>query len=183
MLGALGVVYGDIGTSPLYAFKEAVKAAASGGAAVPAAAIGAVSLILWSLILIVSLKYAVLILRADNRGEGGIVAMLALLGARQAQPGTWKAVLLVVGLVGAALLYGDGAITPAISVLSAIEGLKVDAPVLTPFVVPLTLVILVALFAIQHKGVAVIGRVFGPVMLVWFVVLVLLAIPSILRAP
>ncbi|SFL94027.1 potassium transporter Kup [Methylobacterium pseudosasicola] len=183
MLGALGVVYGDIGTSPLYAFKEAVKAAASGGAAVPAAAIGAVSLILWSLILIVSLKYAVLILRADNRGEGGIVAMLALLGARQAQPGTWKALLLVVGLVGAALLYGDGAITPAISVLSAIEGLKVDAPVLTPFVVPLTLAILVALFAIQHKGVAVIGRVFGPVMLVWFVVLVLLAIPSILRAP
>ncbi|MCJ2097092.1 KUP/HAK/KT family potassium transporter [Methylobacterium sp. J-072] len=183
MLGALGVVYGDIGTSPLYAFKEAVKAAASGGAAVPAAALGAVSLILWSLILIVSLKYAVLILRADNRGEGGIVAMLALLGARQAQPGTWKAVLLVVGLVGAALLYGDGAITPAISVLSAIEGLKVDAPVLTPFVVPLTLAILVALFAIQHKGVAVIGRVFGPVMLVWFVVLVLLAIPSILRAP
>jgi len=183
MLGALGVVYGDIGTSPLYAFKEAVKAATAGGAAVPAAAVGAVSLILWSLILIVSLKYAVLILRADNRGEGGIVAMLALLGARQAQPRTWKAVLLVVGLVGAALLYGDGAITPAISVLSAIEGLKVDAPVLTPFVVPLTLAILVALFAVQHKGVAVIGRVFGPVMLVWFVVLVLLAIPSILRAP
>jgi KUP system potassium uptake protein len=183
MLGALGVVYGDIGTSPLYAFKEAVKAATAGGAAVPAAALGAVSLILWSLILIVSLKYAVLILRADNRGEGGIVAMLALLGARQARPGTWKALLLVVGLVGAALLYGDGAITPAISVLSAIEGLKVDAPVLTPFVVPITLVILVALFAVQHKGVAVIGRVFGPVMLVWFVVLVLLAIPSILRAP
>ena len=183
MLGALGVVYGDIGTSPLYAFKEAVKAATAGGAAIPAAAIGAVSLILWSLILIVSLKYAVLILRADNRGEGGIVAMLALLGARQAQPGTWKALLLVVGLIGAALLYGDGAITPAISVLSAIEGLKVDAPVLTPFVVPITLAILVVLFAIQHKGVAVIGRVFGPVMLVWFAVLVLLAIPSILRAP
>ncbi|WP_370693871.1 potassium transporter Kup [Methylobacterium sp. NEAU K] len=183
MLGALGVVYGDIGTSPLYAFKEAVKAATAGGAAVPAAATGAVSLILWSLILIVSLKYAVLILRADNRGEGGIVAMLALLGARQARPGTWKALLLVVGLIGAALLYGDGAITPAISVLSAIEGLKVDAPVLTPFVVPITIVILLALFAVQHKGVAVIGRVFGPVMLVWFVVLVLLAIPSILHAP
>ena len=101
ILGALGVVYGDIGTSPLYAFKEAVKAATAGGASVPAAATGAVSLILWSLILIVSLKYAVLILRADNRGEGGIVAMLALLGARQARPGTWKALLLVVGLVGA----------------------------------------------------------------------------------
>ncbi|WP_244513954.1 KUP/HAK/KT family potassium transporter, partial [Methylobacterium sp. UNC378MF] len=161
ILGALGVVYGDIGTSPLYAFKEAVKAATAGGAAVPAAATGAVSLILWSLILIVSLKYAVLILRADNRGEGGIVAMLALLGARHARPGTWKALLLVVGLVGAALLYGDGAITPAISVLSAIEGLKVDAPALGPFVVPITLVILVGLFLVQHKGVAAIGRVFG----------------------
>nr|WP_245253216.1 KUP/HAK/KT family potassium transporter [Methylobacterium sp. PvR107] len=183
MLGALGVVYGDIGTSPLYAFKEAVKAATAGGASVPAAATGAVSLILWSLILIVSLKYAVLILRADNRGEGGIVAMLALLGARQARPGTWKALLLVIGLVGAALLYGDGAITPAISVLSAVEGLKVDAPSLGPFVVPITLVILVGLFLVQHKGVAAIGRVFGPVMLVWFVVLVLLAVPSILRAP
>jgi len=176
-------VYGDIGTSPLYAFKEAVKAATAGGAAVSAAATGAVSLILWSLILIVSLKYAVLILRADNRGEGGIVAMLALLGARHARPGTWKALLLVVGLVGAALLYGDGAITPAISVLSAIEGLKIDAPALGPFVVPITLVILVGLFLVQHKGVAAIGRVFGPVMLVWFVVLVLLAIPSILRTP
>jgi len=183
MLGALGVVYGDIGTSPLYAFKEAVKAATTGGASVPAAATGAVSLILWSLILIVSLKYAVLILRADNRGEGGIVAMLALLGARQARPGSWKAVLLVVGLVGAALLYGDGAITPAISVLSAIEGLKIDAPSLGPYVVPITIVILVGLFLVQHKGVAAIGRVFGPVMMVWFVVLVLLAIPSILRAP
>ncbi|MGH1591937.1 potassium transporter Kup [Methylobacterium phyllosphaerae] len=183
MLGALGVVYGDIGTSPLYAFKEAVKAATAGGASVPAAATGAVSLILWSLILIVSLKYAVLILRADNRGEGGIVAMLALLGARQARPGTWKALLLVVGLIGAALLYGDGAITPAISVLSAIEGLKIDAPALGPYVVPITLVILVGLFLVQHKGVAAIGRVFGPVMLVWFAVLVVLAVPSILRAP
>ncbi|MBE7204087.1 MAG: KUP/HAK/KT family potassium transporter, partial [Parafilimonas terrae] len=173
----------DIGTSPLYAFKEAVKAATAGGASVAAAATGAVSLILWSLILIVSLKYAVLILRADNRGEGGIVAMLALLGARQARPGTWKALLLVVGLVGAALLYGDGAITPAISVLSAIEGLKVDAPALGPYVVPITLVILIGLFLVQHKGVAAIGRVFGPIMLVWFVVLVLLAIPSILRTP
>ncbi|WP_287081252.1 KUP/HAK/KT family potassium transporter [Methylobacterium sp.] len=183
MLGALGVVYGDIGTSPLYAFKEAVKAATSGGASVPAAATGAVSLILWALILIVSLKYAVLILRADNHGEGGIVAMLALLGARHARPGTWKALLLVVGLVGAALLYGDGAITPAISVLSAIEGLKIDAPALGPYVVPITLAILVGLFLVQHKGVAAIGRVFGPVMLVWFVVLVLLAVPSILHAP
>nr|WP_238178950.1 KUP/HAK/KT family potassium transporter [Methylobacterium dankookense] len=183
MLGALGVVYGDIGTSPLYAFKEGMKAATGGGAAVPEAAIGGVSLILWSLILVVSLKYAILVLRADNRGEGGIVAMLALLGARHAEAGTWRGLLLVVGLIGAALLYGDGAITPAISVLSAIEGLKVDAPVLTPFIVPITIVILIGLFLVQHKGVAAIGRVFGPVMLVWFVVITLLAIPSILHSP
>src|SRR6201986_1459433 len=182
-LGALGVVYGDIGTSPLYALREAAKAATHGGPLTHAAILGVVSLILWALILIISVKYALLILRADNRGEGGIVALLALLSARNARPGTWKALLLVVGLVGAALLYGDGAITPAISVLSAIEGLKVDAPALGPFVVPITLVILGGLFLVQHKGVAAIGRVFGPVMLVWFVVLVLLAVPSILRAP
>jgi KUP system potassium uptake protein len=183
MLGALGVVYGDIGTSPLYAFKEGVKAAIAGGAPVSAAAIGGVSLILWALILIVSAKYAVLILRADNKGEGGIVAMLALLGARNAEAGSWRALLLVVGLIGAALLYGDGAITPAISVLAAVEGLKVDAPVLTPFVVPITITILVGLFLVQRRGVAVIGRIFGPVMLVWFVVIALLGIPSIVRSP
>ena len=183
VLGALGVVYGDIGTSPLYAYKEGIKAAVAGGAPVPAAAVGGVSLILWSLILVVSLKYAVLILRADNRGEGGIVAMLALLGARHAPPRSWRALLLVVGLVGAALLYGDGAITPAISVLSAVEGLKVDAPVLTPFVVPITLVILIGLFLVQSRGVAVIGRVFGPVMVLWFVVIALLGIPSIQHSP
>ncbi|WP_375453416.1 potassium transporter Kup [uncultured Methylobacterium sp.] len=182
-LGALGVVYGDIGTSPLYAFKEAVKAGIGGGASVAAAATGAVSLILWALILIVSLKYAVLILRADNRGEGGIVAMLALLGTRHAKPGSRQALLLVVGLVGAALLYGDGAITPAISVLSAVEGLKVEAPLLTPFIVPVTLVILVGLFLVQRKGVAVIGRVFGPVMLVWFAVLAVMGVGGILHAP
>ncbi|MGU3536501.1 potassium transporter Kup [Methylobacterium sp. A54F] len=183
LLGALGVVYGDIGTSPLYAFKEAVRAASPGGGAAPIAVVGAVSLILWALILIVSLKYAVLILRADNRGEGGIVAMLALLGARHAKPHTPQALLLVVGLVGAALLYGDGAITPAISVLSAVEGLKVDAPALGRFVVPITLVILVGLFLVQSKGVAFIGRIFGPVMLLWFAVLTLLGIGGILHHP
>jgi len=122
-LGALGIVYGDIGTSPLYALKEAARSAAHGGPLTSDATLGVVSLILWALILIISVKYALLILRADNRCEGGIVALLALLSARNAQPGTWRAQLLVVGLVGAALLYGDGAITPAISVLSAIEGL------------------------------------------------------------
>src|SRR5260370_7368942 len=182
-LGALGVVYGDIGTSPLYALKEAAKAAAHGGPLVPEAILGGVSLILWSLILIISVKYALLILRADNRGEGGIVALLALLHARNAQPGTWRAQLLIVGLVGAALLYGDGAITPAISVLSAIEGLKVDAPSLTPVVVPLTMVILVGLFVMQKQGAGFIGRIFGPVMVGWFAVLAPLAIHATVNAP
>ncbi|WP_264050326.1 potassium transporter Kup [Methylobacterium flocculans] len=183
MLGALGIVYGDIGTSPLYAFKEAVRAASAGAPPTPIAVTGAVSLILWSLILIVSIKYAVLILCADNRGEGGIVAMLALLGARHAKPGSWAGVLLVVGLIGAALLYGDGAITPAISVLSAVEGLKVEAPGLARFVVPITITILVGLFLVQSRGVAFIGRIFGPVMLVWFVVLALLGLGGIWHAP
>src|SRR3954464_12225085 len=129
-LGALGVVYGDIGTSPLYALKEAVKAASADGTPTSVAVLGVVSLIIWSLIVIISIKYAILILRADNRGEGGIVALLAVLRARHARPGTWRAAVLMIGLVGAALLYGDGAITPAISVLSALEGLKVDAPAL-----------------------------------------------------
>ncbi|GJE27218.1 potassium transporter Kup [Methylobacterium organophilum] len=187
-LGALGIVYGDIGTSPLYALKETVRAAGAGEALSREAVLGSVSLILWSLVLIVALKYAILILRADNRGEGGIVAMLALLGARHARPGSRQALLLVVGLVGAALLYGDGAITPAISVLSAVEGLKVDAPALAPFVVPITLVILIGLFSVQRKGTGFIGRIFGPVMLVWFAVigaiglLGIAADPAILQA-
>ena len=182
-LGALGVVYGDIGTSPLYALKEAAKAAAHGGPLVPEAILGVVSLILWALILIISVKYALLILRADNRGEGGIVALLALLSARNAQPGTWRAQLLIVGLIGAALLYGDGAITPAISVLSAIEGLKADAPSLAPAVVPLTIVILIGLFLVQKKGAGFVGNIFGPVMLAWFLVIALLGIHGIVQAP
>ena len=185
-LGALGVVYGDIGTSPLYALKEAARAAAhhaGTGMVTPDAVLGIVSLILWALILIISLKYALLILRADNHGEGGIVALLALLSARNAEPGTWRAGLLVVGLVGAALLYGDGAITPAISVLSALEGLKVDAPALAPAVVPLTVVILIALFAVQKKGAAFIGGIFGPIMLGWFLAIAALGIHGIAGAP
>ena len=182
-IGALGVVYGDIGTSPLYALKEAAKAAAHGGALTPEAILGVASLILWALILIISIKYAALIMRADNRGEGGIVALLALLSARNAQPGTWRAHLLIVGLIGAALLYGDGAITPAISVLSAIEGLKVDAPSLTPLVVPLTIVILIGLFVMQKQGTGFIGKIFGPVMLGWFAILAALGIHGIVKAP
>jgi KUP system potassium uptake protein len=182
-LGALGVVYGDIGTSPLYALKEAARAASAGGALQPGAVVGCVSMILWALILIISIKYSLLIMRADNRGEGGIMAMLALLKARHAKPGTPRAYVLVVGLVGAALLYGDGAITPAISVLSAIEGLKVDAPFLAPAVVPLTAAILFCLFLVQSKGTGFIGRMFGPIMLLWFLALALLGIRGILMAP
>ena len=129
-LAALGIVYGDIGTSTLYGLKQAVEA---GGTLSPETVMGIVSVILWSLVLIVSLKYAILILRADNHGEGGIVALLALLDARHAPRGSWRASLLIVGLIGAALLYGDGVITPAISVLSAVEGLKIDAPPLAPW--------------------------------------------------
>ena len=179
-LAALGIVYGDIGTSPLYAFKVAVTAA---GGAPGAAAVGIASLIIWSLIVVVSVKYALLILRADNHGEGGVVAMLALLGARDAAPRTRKAALLILGLVGAALLYGDGAITPAISVLSAVEGLKTDAPWLAPAVLPITVAILVGLFMAQSRGTGTIGRIFGPVMLVWFAALALLGIVHIVAQP
>ena len=179
-LAALGIVYGDIGTSPLYAFKQSVQA---GGPVAADSILGVLSLVFWALIVIVSAKYAVLIMRADNRGEGGIVAMLALLDVRGAAPGTWRAGILVLGLVGAALLYGDGVITPAVSVLSAIEGLKLDAPAVAPYVVPLTLVILAALFLAQSRGTEAIGRVFGPIMLVWFAVIAVLGIMAILRAP
>ena len=183
-IGALGVVYGDIGTSPLYALKEAAKAATHhGGALTNEAILGVVSLILWALILIISFKYAMLIMRADNRGEGGIVALLALLHARNAQSGTWRAKLLIIGLIGAALLYGDGAITPAISVLSAVEGLKVDTPALAPAVVPITVVILIGVFLMQRKGTGFIGGIFGPFMLVWFIVLALLGIHGIAKNP
>ena len=178
-VAALGIVYGDIGTSPLYAFKQAVDA---GGTLSAEMVTGIVSLILWSLIMIISIKYAILIMRADNRGEGGIVALLALLDARHAWPGTRQASLLVVGLVGAALLYGDGVITPAISVLSAVEGLKVDAPRLASIVVPISALILVG-FLVQRKGTGFIGNIFGPAMLVWFVVIGVLGLVEIFRSP
>src|SRR6201996_9606411 len=179
-LAALGVVYGDIGTSTLYGLKQAVEA---GGARTPDTVMGIVSVILWSLILVVALKDAILILRADNHGEGGIVALLALLNVRHAPPGSWRASLLIVGLVGAALLYGDGVITPAISVLSAVEGLKLDAPALAPAVVPITIAILGGLFLVQRKGTDFIGNIFGPVMLVCFIAIGLLGLLGIVRAP
>jgi KUP system potassium uptake protein len=177
---ALGIVYGDIGTSPLYAFKQAAQA---GGTLSPETILGTASLILWTLILIVSVKYAILIMRADNHGEGGIMALLALLDVRQAPHGSWRASLLVIGLIGAALLYGDGVITPAISVLSAVEGLKLDAPALAPLVVPLSIAILVGLFLVQRKGTAFIGNIFGPLMLLWFLAIGVLGMRGIIAAP
>ena len=179
-LAALGIVYGDIGTSPLYAFKQA---AAAGGTLSPGTILGIASLILWTLIVIISLKYAILMLRADNRGEGGMIALLALLDVRHAPQGTWRAALLVIGLAGAALLYGDGVITPAISVLSAVEGLKVDAPQLAPMVVPLSIMILVGLFLVQRKGTAFIGNIFGPLMLLWFLAIGILGLRWIVTEP
>ena len=181
-LAALGVVYGDIGTSPLYAFRECFKSE-YGLTPTPSSVFGVLSLIVWSLILIVSVKYLVLILRLDNRGEGGIMALLALiLSIRR------RRVFVALGLFGAALLYGDGIITPAISVLSATEGLEVAAPAFEPYVIPSALLLLFLLFYLQRYGTAGVGGVFGPIMLVWFTTIGLLGAvaiagePAILRA-
>ncbi len=181
-LTALGVVYGDIGTSPLYAFQVALTGI---GHPVPTAAdvLGIVSLIFWALMLMVSLKYVVFVLRADNDGEGGILALLSLVGADRVADGAKLPILVLLGVVGAALLYGDGVITPAISVLSAMEGLKLVAPALQKFIVPVTMAILIGLFVIQRKGTESIGRLFGPVMVVWFVVIGVLGATNIWMAP
>jgi KUP system potassium uptake protein len=182
-LACMGVVFGDIGTSPLYALSVAVKAASPDGQISQHAVLGVVSLIFWSLIVIISIKYAILIMRADNHGEGGILALLALVSPRRAKQSKWRAIMVVIGLIGATLLYGDGCITPAISVLSAIEGIKVYAPHMERAVVPLTVVILALLFLIQRNGTAWIGGIFGPVMLVWFVVAGVLGIEGIAKTP
>jgi KUP system potassium uptake protein len=183
-LACMGVVFGDIGTSPLYTLNVAAKASSQGaGTIAPEAVLGIVSLIFWSLIIVISIKYAALIMRADNRGEGGILALLALVSPRRAKQSRRRAIMVMIGLVGATLLYGDGAITPAISVLSAIEGIKVYAPYLEHAVVPLTVAILLVLFAIQHRGTSFIGRIFGPIMLIWFVVIGILGILGIAKAP
>ncbi|HXF08596.1 MAG TPA: potassium transporter Kup [Candidatus Acidoferrales bacterium] len=182
-LAALGVVYGDIGTSPLYALRECFSPH-FGVELTPAHVLGVLSLIFWALILIVSLKYQALVLRADNRGEGGILALLALLNPwRSLGQGRTASVLMALGIFGAALLYCDGMITPAISVLSAVEGLKIAAPGSEPFVVPLTLIILALLFSLQRFGTARVGAVFGPVMFVWFTTLAVLGIKGIGHNP
>ena len=177
-LAALGVVYGDIGTSPLYAIKECF-AGSYGLAPTAENVLGVLSLVFWSLLLVVVVKYLTFIMRADNRGEGGILALLALL--RPADNPT--SLLITFGLFGAALLYGDGVITPAISVLSAVEGLEVATPALAPWIVPVTVSILAALFLVQRRGTAGVGAVFGPATLVWFVSIALIGIPWIVAKP
>jgi len=179
-VAALGVVFGDIGTSPLYAVQVSL-AAAGGKLAEPLAVIGIVSLIFWALTLVVSLKYVAVVMSADNDGEGGILALVALVTGKD-HSGRLT-LLVLIGVIGAALLYGDGVITPAISVLSAIEGLKVVAPDLTAWVVPLTLAILIGLFALQRRGTGGLGALFGPVMIVWFLVIAGLGLRGIVAAP
>jgi KUP system potassium uptake protein len=180
-LGALGVVYGDIGTSPLYAIKEVFTNARHPVPITADNVLGLLSLIFWSLMVVVSLKYVVLVLRADNRGEGGIMALMAL--ALGDAKGRVAGAMIMLGLCGAALFYGDSAITPAISVLSAIEGLEIATPAFKPFVIPITLLVLVGLFVFQRRGTARVGSLFGPVMLVWFTTLLLLGAAHIVQQP
>src|SRR5215475_1538586 len=180
ILGALGVVYGDIGTSPLYTVKQCFVAL---GGITPASIYGVLSLITWVLFTVVTLKYVSVVMRADNRGEGGVLALTAL-ALRTAKPGTklyWW--ILAGGLLGAALFYGDGVITPAISVLSAVEGLKIATPLFDPYVIPISVVLLAGLFLVPRHGTAAVGGLFGPVMLVWFAVLGLLGICGIAQYP
>src|SRR5437016_3979231 len=179
-LGSIGVVYGDIGTSPLYALREAVVAASAGGEVTPLAVTGVVSMILWALIIVVTLKYVVILLRADNHGEGGTLALMAL-AQRGVAYGAGAIVLL--GIISGALFYGDAVITPALSVLSAIEGIKLVTAAFEPYVVPLTVVILFLLFAVQSRGTARVAAFFGPVMLAWFLIIGLAAFPPIFRHP
>ena len=176
-LSALGIVFGDIGTSPLYTFKTILGA--TGASPDASVVLGTLSLVLWTLFIITTVKYVSFAMRVDNDGEGGILALMALLGVKKQQRPT----IVAVGLFGAALIYGDGAITPAISVLSALEGLNMVTSALQPYVVPTAVAILLALFAIQSQGTATIGRLFGPVMLVWFAAIALMGIWGIVRHP
>ncbi|MGE0726446.1 MAG: potassium transporter Kup [Acidimicrobiia bacterium] len=178
-LGALGIVYGDIGTSPLYAYREAfeghhLEVTRDG-------VLGASSLVVWALIIVITIKYLALVMRADNKGEGGILALTSLLG--RSVPRNLLVVLTTMGIFGTALLYGDGMITPAISVLGAVEGLKVAAPALDPWVLPLSVGILTALFLVQKRGTGGIGKVFGPIMVVWFATLAGLGVREIVHTP
>ncbi|QRN53829.1 potassium transporter Kup [Dyella caseinilytica] len=175
-VGALGVVFGDIGTSPLYTFKTVLDMTGGNN---PHTIYGVISLLIWTLIVVTTVKYAGFAMRIDNDGEGGILALMALLGVKRHK----RPLIVAAGLFGAALIYGDGAITPAISVLSALEGLNIVEPKLQPYVLPLTVLILLALFALQPAGTARIGRAFGPIMMVWFITMAILGIWGIMQHP
>src|ERR1700761_1400331 len=179
-LGSVGVVFGDIGTSPLYAFREAVAGAAHGQPITRSIVLGVLSLILWALLVVVTAKYVLLLLRADNNGEGGTLSLMAL-GQRALRRRSWF--LLTLGVIGASMFIGDSMITPAISVLSAVEGLKLATPALEHYVVPLTVFILVGLFAVQSRGTARVASAFGPVMVVWFSTLAVMGIVHISDDP
>jgi KUP system potassium uptake protein len=179
VIGALGVVFGDIGTSPIYTFRECLKSSGNAG---NEAVLGLLSLVFWALMVIVTIKYVCFVMRADNDGEGGIIALLGLASSAEVDEGR-RRWLVLIGLAGAALFYGDGMITPAISVLSAVEGLEVATPLLKPYVVPLTVVVLVGLFAMQSRGSARIGMLFGPVMSVWFAALALAGLWQVVQMP
>jgi KUP system potassium uptake protein len=178
MLGALGVVFGDIGTSPIYAFRESLKAA--GGPSNEEAVLGVVSLIFWAVTLVVGIKYVTFVMRADNQGEGGTMALLSL---ALSAAGKLQNAILVVGLTGASLFFGDAMITPAISVLSAVEGVNIITPALEPYIVPIAAIILIGLFAIQSHGSGYVGQFFGPVMLTWFLLLGLVGIAHVASRP
>ena len=178
-LAALGIVYGDIGTSPLYAFRQALNVVTVDEAAI----LGILSMIVWALVIVVTLKYLQLVMRADNKGEGGILALLALLHPWRGPDTPGKTRLIFIGLFGAALLYGDGMITPAISVLSAVEGIETVEQGIAPYVVPITVVILFLLFMVQSRGTASVGALFGPVTLVWFIAIGLLGLVQIVQQP
>ncbi len=181
-LAALGIVFGDIGTSPLYALKECFHVS-HGILLNHANVLGVLSLIFWSLMIVVSIKYVMVIMHADNNGEGGIMALLALtLRSKRLGPKT-RGALVAIGLFGAALFFGDGIITPAVSVLSAVEGLSILTPVFTPFIIPITMGVLIALFMIQRKGTGSVGRYFGPITLLWFISLGVLGVMSIIQNP
>ncbi|TIR57309.1 MAG: potassium transporter Kup, partial [Mesorhizobium sp.] len=180
MLGALGVVYGDIGTSPIYAFREALVASSRGEVADRGDILGVLSLIIWSLTIIVTIKYIMFVLRADNRGEGGVLSLMALARSTFA---TRSAVILAIGIAGASLFFGDAVITPAISVLSAVEGMNVVTPAFQPYVVPLTLLILAILFAVQRFGTGGVALIFGPITAVWFLAIGLSGLNHIIADP
>lgn len=180
VVGALGVVYGDIGTSPIYTLRECLKSAGGGNA--PEVVLGLLSLVFWALMIVVTVKYVLFVMRADNDGEGGIMSLLGL-AAHSEKDMRRRTALLMVGIAGAALFYGDGMITPAISVLSAVEGLEVATPLLKPYVVPITIAVLIGLFAVQSRGSERIGAYFGPIMAVWFAVLAAAGLAQVMQQP